>query len=109
MVELEGHGILKPVAGGKFSVRCVRSQVLLPQFRRVRLDVNRDVDGAFYLLIKGSFQAYGYFVGSRYLQVRVDMDVQITVHGLDTPVSQQELVDGYLRQSDYTRKTKELS
>lgn len=39
----------------------------------------------------------------------VDMDVQITVPGLDTPVSQQELVDGYLRQSDYTRKTQALS
>jgi hypothetical protein len=39
----------------------------------------------------------------------VDMEAQIAVPGIDNPVSQRELVDGYLRQADYTRKTQELA
>ncbi len=38
-----------------------------------------------------------------------DMDAEITLPGHDKPVSQRELVDGYLRQSDYTQKTQELA
>ena len=37
------------------------------------------------------------------------MSVLVEVDGLDTPVSTQELVDGYLRQADYTRKTQALA
>ena len=39
----------------------------------------------------------------------VDMDAETTLPGIDKPVSQRELVDGYLRQSDYTQKTQELA
>ena len=39
----------------------------------------------------------------------VDMDAEITLPGHDKPVTQRELVDGYLRQSDYTQKTQELA
>lgn len=38
-----------------------------------------------------------------------DMDAEITLPGHDKPVTQRELVDGYLRQSDYTQKTQELA
>lgn len=37
------------------------------------------------------------------------MDAEITLPGHDKPVTQRELVDGYLRQSDYTQKTQELA
>jgi len=38
-----------------------------------------------------------------------DMDAEVTLPGHDKPVTQRELVDGYLRQSDYTQKTQELA
>ncbi len=38
-----------------------------------------------------------------------NMDAEITLPGHDKPVTQRELVDGYLRQSDYTQKTQELA
>lgn len=37
------------------------------------------------------------------------MSVLVEVDGVDNPVSTQELVDGYLRQADYTRKTQALA
>jgi hypothetical protein len=37
------------------------------------------------------------------------MSVLVEVDGFDNPVSTQELVDGYLRQADYTRKTQALA
>lgn len=37
------------------------------------------------------------------------MDAEVTLPGHDKPVTQRELVDGYLRQSDYTQKTQELA
>ncbi len=38
-----------------------------------------------------------------------DMDAEVTLPGHDKPITQRELVDGYLRQSDYTQKTQELA
>ena len=72
MVELEGQEILKLVADGRVLYPPRSNRLLLPQFRHVRLDVNCDVDRAFYLLIKGLFQTHRYLVCSRYIQVRVD-------------------------------------
>jgi len=53
------------------------NQKLFSQLRRIRLDVNGDVDRTRDLLIQGLFQTFGYFVRGSDIQIRVNEDVQV--------------------------------
>lgn len=43
------------------------------------------------------------------VEERSIMDESVTIEGFDSPVTVSELVQGYLRQADYTKKTQELA